>query len=81
MDSIDGDAREADVDDFRKLDIRRRLLLDDARREASDLSTAGNERARRKAGIVFERLKEGREDEEEVVLLVEDIRSGCFLMS
>jgi hypothetical protein len=80
MDSIDGDAREADVDDFRKLDICRRPLLDDARREASDLSTDSNERARRKAGMVFERLKEGREDEEVgVVLLVEDIGSGCFL--
>jgi hypothetical protein len=65
-----------EVDDLPKLDIRRMPLLDEARKEASDLSTDGSDRARRKAGIVFERTKEGREDEE--LAVVEDC-SGVVL--
>lgn len=53
--------------------MRRRPLLEEALKEASDLSTDGMESARRKAGIVFERMKEGRE---EVGVTVVDIASG-----
>ena len=49
-------------------------MVEDARIDARDLSTEGIERARRKAGIVFERANEGRETfEAEVVVLIDDI--------
>jgi hypothetical protein len=72
--SVEGQAFNVlalEVDDLPKLDIRRMPLLDETRREARVLSTDGSERARRKAGIVFEHTKEGREDGG--MLVVEDI--------
>jgi predicted amidophosphoribosyltransferase len=78
MDSVEANAEEVagELDAFPKLDIRWRLLLDDARSEAENLSTDDNERARRKAGIVFDRLKEGREEDE--VVVIDDIGKDEF---
>ncbi|KAJ7686225.1 hypothetical protein B0H17DRAFT_1137083 [Mycena rosella] len=66
MDSIEAEGlmvteEASDALGVRRVGIRRSPLLDDAQKDARGFSSEDSVKARRKAGIVFERAKTGRE--------------------